>query len=196
MVVTGDDLEECVAASMIVRPVGIEIDRISMDSVVREMHEKNGLFAELRAGNSMQRHEAEELLVEFVNGTLGDVELDSCVNCKRKCAEHDYALVGGQGLEFLPPTCRGLEFKSFLAKRVTVASQTPFAGSTVSFDRNWLREHMPKLEGLFSYRSIDVSSVTELAKRWAPKVYENRPKAGAAHRALADVRESIATRTA
>ena len=73
--------------------------------------------------------------------------------------------------------------------------KTPLAGSTVAFDRRWLRHHMPKLEALFSYRSIDVSSLTELAKRWAPAIYEGRPKAKpeeVVHRALADVRESIA----
>lgn len=71
-------------------------------------------------------------------------------------------------------------------------SKVPLAGSTVGFDRRWLREHMPRLEALFSYRSIDVSSITELARRWSPSTYEGRPKAGKAHRALADVRESIA----
>lgn len=72
--------------------------------------------------------------------------------------------------------------------------KTPLAGSTVGFDRRWLRHHMPQLEGLFSYRSIDVSALTELAKRWAPLLYENRPKVdqAVAHRALEDVRASIA----
>lgn len=73
-------------------------------------------------------------------------------------------------------------------------AQTPLAGSTVGFDRTWLRRHMPMLESLFSYRSIDVSSFTEVAKRWSPAIYEGRPKVkpeGVAHRALSDVRESI-----
>lgn len=70
--------------------------------------------------------------------------------------------------------------------------KTPLAGSTVGFDRAWLRRHMPTLESLFSYRSIDVSSLTEIAKRWSPTIYEGRPKAECAHRALADARESIA----
>jgi len=73
--------------------------------------------------------------------------------------------------------------------------KTPLAGSTVGFDRAWLRRHMPMLESLFSYRSIDVSSLTEIAKRWSPTIYEGRLKAKPeeiAHRALADVRESIA----
>lgn len=72
--------------------------------------------------------------------------------------------------------------------------KTPLAGSTVSFDRAWLKKHMPALESLFSHRSIDASSITELAARWAPAIYDNRPKADPekiAHRALPDVRESI-----
>lgn len=69
----------------------------------------------------------------------------------------------------------------------------PLAGSTVSFDRRWLGVHMNNFEKLFNHRSIDVSSLTELASRWAPSVYAHRPKQekGIAHRALEDVRNSI-----
>lgn len=71
--------------------------------------------------------------------------------------------------------------------------KVPLAGSTVGFDRRWIRHHLPNVEAMFSYRSIDVSSITELVKRFAPDVYEKRPRAeNPAHRALADVRESIA----
>lgn len=69
--------------------------------------------------------------------------------------------------------------------------ETPLAGSTIGFDRAWLKEHLPSVEARFHYRSVDVSSFNEVAKRWTPDVYERRPKANAAHRALADVRESI-----
>ena len=79
----------------------------------------------------------------------------------------------------------GLEPHEILKKN------TPLAGSTVSFDRRWLRQFLPEIEDLFHYRSIDVSSITELAHRWAPTVYAERPKSGKAHRALADARESI-----
>lgn len=78
--------------------------------------------------------------------------------------------------------------------------KTPLGGSTVGFDRAWLREHMPSLEAMFSHRSIDVSSLNELAKRWQPEVYEKRPgkrlldgTPDAEHRALADIRLSIDT---
>lgn len=72
-----------------------------------------------------------------------------------------------------------------------VLRRTPLAGSSVHFDRRWLRHHMPRLEGLFSYRIIDVSTVKECAQRWAPKVYDDRPKATLAHRALPDVKQSV-----
>lgn len=70
-------------------------------------------------------------------------------------------------------------------------SSTPLGGSTVGFDRKWIEEHMPNLAALFHYRSIDVSTVTELASRFNPDLYARRPKGDIAHRALADVRSSI-----
>jgi oligoribonuclease len=50
---------------------------------------------------------------------------------------------------------------------------------------------MPDLDGYLHYRMIDVSSIKELARRWYPKVYFAQPQKGLAHRALADIRESI-----
>jgi len=71
--------------------------------------------------------------------------------------------------------------------------ETPVAGDSVGFDRRWLRHHMPQLDGLFNQHVIDVSSINQLAKRWAPALYEARPKAGPdQHRVLSDCRGSIA----
>ena len=230
VVVTDDDLTELSHFSTVVRPVGINIDQVPMADVAREMHEKNGLFAELRAGAGMRRHEAEEALISYLTqpctacdgdgwarsaeerdgcpndcrgkaGKLaGNVELDVCTNCKQKRVEHQaiqlVRTTPGEGARGAGYTfrCGGDPIAFYNAKTVTLASQTPFAGSTIGFDRRWLRHHMPKLEALFSYRSCDVSSITELAKRWAPSVYEGRPKVvEVAHRALADVRASIET---
>jgi oligoribonuclease len=69
----------------------------------------------------------------------------------------------------------------------------PLAGSTISFDRRWLRHHLPEVERLFSYRSIDVSSITELADRWNKPAYAHRPKQDkhVPHRALDDAKNSI-----
>jgi oligoribonuclease len=52
--------------------------------------------------------------------------------------------------------------------------------------------YVPELEHFFHYRSIDVSTVKELCKRWRPDVYADRPQKVTAHRALDDIKESVA----
>lgn len=71
------------------------------------------------------------------------------------------------------------------------AAGAPLAGSTVSFDRAFLRAFLPEVEAVASYRNVDVSSVKELVKRWRPEVYEARPQGPKVHRALPDVLASI-----
>lgn len=70
----------------------------------------------------------------------------------------------------------------------------PLCGSSVHFDRGFVEafEFCRSFLELVHYRNIDVSTVKELAKRWAPRVYESRPKAAARHRALPDLDDSIA----
>lgn len=73
------------------------------------------------------------------------------------------------------------------------AKGSPMAGSNVWFDRGFLRLLMPDFESLFYYRNIDVSSLTELVKRWRPDTYERYgllPKSQE-HRAMPDVLSSI-----
>lgn len=70
--------------------------------------------------------------------------------------------------------------------------KAPLGGNTVGTDRGFLSRDMPTLEGFLHYRVIDVSSIKELARRWYPRVYFNSPKKTGGHRALADIRESIA----
>ena len=59
-------------------------------------------------------------------------------------------------------------------------------------DRGFLARDMPELEAHLHYRIIDVSSIKELSRRWYPRAYFNAPKKSGGHRALADIRESIA----
>ncbi|RKT77005.1 oligoribonuclease [Terracoccus luteus] len=70
--------------------------------------------------------------------------------------------------------------------------KAPLAGNTVGTDRNFLARDMPELEAHLHYRIIDVSSIKELSRRWYPRAYFNSPKKSGGHRALADIRESIA----
>jgi oligoribonuclease len=59
-------------------------------------------------------------------------------------------------------------------------------------DRNFIARDMPLLNNFLHYRTIDVSSIKELAKRWYPKVYFQAPKKSGNHRALGDIQDSIA----
>jgi len=70
--------------------------------------------------------------------------------------------------------------------------KAPLGGNTVATDRGFLARDMPELESYLHYRIIDVSSIKELSRRWYPRVYFNAPKKSGGHRALADIRESVA----
>lgn len=72
------------------------------------------------------------------------------------------------------------------------AAGVPAAGSSIAFDRSFLEVVMPELNGLLHYRSVDVSTVKEIGRRFAPEVVASAPVKGRLHRALPDVRESIA----
>ncbi|SFB92744.1 oligoribonuclease [Streptomyces aidingensis] len=80
----------------------------------------------------------------------------------------------------------------YLHRWVPEPGKTPLCGNSVSTDRGFLARDMPRLEQHLHYRIIDVSSVKELARRWYPKAYFNSPQKAGNHRALADIRESIA----
>ena len=68
---------------------------------------------------------------------------------------------------------------------------SPICGNSICQDRRFLYRHMPRLEGYFHYRNLDVYTLKELAARWAPQVRESFKK-GNTHLALDDIRESIA----
>lgn len=69
--------------------------------------------------------------------------------------------------------------------------QTPLCGNSIAMDRRFLRTYLPEIEAHFHYRSIDVSTVKELCRRWRPDIYSGRPHKLTAHRALDDIKESI-----
>lgn len=71
------------------------------------------------------------------------------------------------------------------------AGKSPICGNSICQDRRFLHRLMPDLERHFHYRNLDVSTLKELAQRWAPQVAAGVSKAGA-HTALSDIRESVA----
>jgi oligoribonuclease len=80
----------------------------------------------------------------------------------------------------------------YVKRHVAEARKAPLAGSSVYVDRGFIARDMPELDAWLHYRLIDVSSIKELARRWYPRVYFNSPPKNGNHRALADIRESIA----
>jgi oligoribonuclease len=80
----------------------------------------------------------------------------------------------------------------YVRQWVPEARKAPLGGNTVGTDRGFLARDMPELEAHLHYRIVDVSSIKELARRWYPRAYFNAPRKNGGHRALADIRESIA----
>ena len=79
----------------------------------------------------------------------------------------------------------------YLTKYAPGAGKSPLAGNSVSVDRTFISRFLPAVNDYLHYRTVDVSSVKELARRWYPKVYYAAPKKTGNHRALGDIRDSI-----
>lgn len=80
---------------------------------------------------------------------------------------------------------------AYITEHVPTAGQAPLAGNTIGTDRAFLAQQMPSVDAHLHYRSVDVSSIKELVRRWFPRVYFNAPAKNGGHRALADILESI-----
>jgi len=80
---------------------------------------------------------------------------------------------------------------AFVRKHCPTKGLHPICGNSIGTDRRFIAEYMPRLDKHLSYRSIDVSSIKELAKRWHSDAYAQRPEKKKGHRALMDIRESI-----
>ncbi|MBE9374442.1 oligoribonuclease [Saccharopolyspora sp. HNM0983] len=113
-----------------------------MPDVVRDMHERSGLTAEVRR-SAVSLADAEQQVLEHIR-------------------------------QFVPE-----------------GRSAPLAGNSIATDRGFIARDMPELDGYLHYRMVDVSSVKELCRRWYPRIYYAQPEKGLAHRALADIRESI-----
>ena len=80
---------------------------------------------------------------------------------------------------------------AYLASAGTVEGKSPLAGNSVSVDRNFITRDMPRLTQYLHYRTVDVSSIKELVRRWYPKIYFAAPAKTGNHRALGDIQDSI-----
>jgi oligoribonuclease len=79
----------------------------------------------------------------------------------------------------------------YVRTHVKQAKTAPLAGNSIATDRSFIARDMPALDSYLHYRMVDVSSIKELCRRWYPRIYFGQPAKGLAHRALADIQESI-----
>ena len=80
----------------------------------------------------------------------------------------------------------------FLREHIDEPGTIPLCGNSIGTDRRFLAKQLPEIEEFLHYRSVDVSTIKELARRWYPGVLSKAPKKAAGHRALDDIRESVA----
>jgi oligoribonuclease len=135
----------------------------------------NGDLVELAEGPDIVVHQPENVLAamdEWNTKHHGESGLAARVRkSKVSLAEAE-----AQVLDFLRP--------------LTAEGASPLCGNSVHLDRAFMARHMPRLHAYLHYRNIDVSTLKELVRRWYPSV--PIPRKREAHRALSDIRESIA----
>jgi oligoribonuclease len=81
---------------------------------------------------------------------------------------------------------------TFLKAHLPSAGTVPLCGNSIATDRRFLAAQLPRVETYLHYRSIDVSTIKELARRWYPEPFAAAPEKAGAHRALDDIKESLA----
>lgn len=80
---------------------------------------------------------------------------------------------------------------AFIKEHVPEPRSVPLCGNSIGTDRRFLAAYLPDIENYLHYRSVDVSTIKELARRWYPAIVDGVPKKASAHRALDDIRESV-----
>ncbi|MDQ6616436.1 MAG: oligoribonuclease [Actinomycetota bacterium] len=140
--ITDDDLTVVAEGPDLV--IKTEADALTgMAEVVRHMHTKSGLLAQIQASTTTL-------------AVAGEATLD------------------------------------FLRQHITEPRTVPLCGNSIGTDRRFLAAFLPEIENFLHYRSVDVSTIKELARRWYPDAYSAAPKKAGGHRAMDDIRESVA----
>jgi len=85
----------------------------------------------------------------------------------------------------------GEQTMAFLQEHIPEARSVPLCGNSIGTDRRFLATQLPEIEEFLHYRSVDVSTIKELARRWYPTALTSAPRKGGGHRAMDDIRESL-----
>ena len=128
-------------------------------------------------GPDLVIHQPDEVLARM-DPFVVDMHTKSGLLAQIKASDISLADAGSATLEFI---------KQHVPEPATV----PLCGNSIGTDRRFLAAYLPDIENYLHYRSIDVSSVKELVKRWYPAIDADRPRGQGSHRALDDIRESI-----
>jgi oligoribonuclease len=167
-IVTDDELREVARFHRVVAATR----RFSeLDEFIRDMHTKNGLWAEAIRPPDDYIHSTGVLYRQADGGTYPLGEVDHSLS--EFIVKHAVKL--------------GTNDKG----QVTIA-RPQLAGNSIHFDRAFMKEHLPESEAQLHYRMIDVSTVDELARRFWKATHDARPKPNDAHRAMPDVEHSLA----
>jgi oligoribonuclease len=86
----------------------------------------------------------------------------------------------------------GTAVLDFLKQHIPAASTVPLAGNSIGTDRRFLAAYLPDIENWLHYRSVDVSTIKELCRRWYPEALDGAPGKQTTHRAMDDIKESVA----
>ena len=121
----------------------------------------------------------DEIRLAAMHPVVVDMHTRSGLLEKIRASEMDLAEAGRQTFEFI---------KQWAPEPRTV----PLCGNSIGMDRRFLAAYLPEIEEWLHYRSVDVSSIKELVKRWYPEKRAGRPRKERNHRALDDIRESVA----
>jgi oligoribonuclease len=86
----------------------------------------------------------------------------------------------------------GARVLAFLKEHIPEKRSVPLAGNSIGTDRRFLAAYLPEIENWLHYRSVDVSTIKELCRRWYPEVLAKAPGKETTHRAMDDIKESVA----
>ena len=129
--------------------------------------------------------EGPDLIVHATDAQLGEMD-DFVTNMHTRSGLLDQIKASTVSLEEA-----GRQTMAFLREHIPEARSVPLCGNSIGTDRRFLATQLPEVEEYLHYRSIDVSTLKELARRWHPEAFASAPKKAGGHRALDDIVESL-----
>ena len=163
--------------------VWMDLEMTGLDHTVDHIVEIATLITDdtleiIAEGPDIVIHQPDDVL-DAMNDVVTKMHTESGLLDEIRSSTIDLATAGEQTMVFLREHC-------------PQAGTVPLCGNSIGTDRRFLARYLPDIENHLHYRSVDVSSIKELARRWQPDVLAQRRWKANNHRALDDIRESVA----